>query len=264
MPEEYSVRADRERLFMDRLIKWCDDKITYLKKAGIEFKDGFPILPQEAYYTDIPLTIESFQFRNKIPKELRKKSLICYFSPDIRLIQRMYKIDEELPILCEYGGICGFDLSPSVTMLRPRQKFSLLASALFNCYVAVHGVKILPNCRVGDLANMSVIRNIPPYTSIISGEIGCNRKGFKDYGLYQLRIIIKSIALPILFIYGGISNKDIKRVCGKTPQDFVVVPSARDKYYNHKESKVIVWDGISIRKTSLKDYIADGGVHYGG
>ncbi len=248
---------------MDRLIKWCDEKITYLKKAGITFKDGFPILPQEAYYTDIPLTIESFQFRNKIPENIRRQSLICYFSKDERLIQRMYKIDEELPILCEYGGICGFDLSPAVTMLKPRQKFSLLASALFNCYVAVHGVKVLPNCRVGDLANMSVIRNIPPYTNIISGEIGCNRNGFKNYGLYQLHIIMKSVAPPVMFIYGGISNKDIKRICGGTPQDFVVFPSARDKYYNHKKSRVIVWDGVSIRKTSLDDYLSDGGVHYG-
>lgn len=237
--------------------------ISYLKEEGIEFIDGYPVLPKESYYTDIPLTIESFQFRNKIPEHIRHRSLICYFSKDDRLLSRLYKIDEEMPILQNYGGICGFDLSASVTMLRPRQKLSLLVSALFNCYVALHGIKVLPNCRVGDLANMSVIRNIQPYSNIISGELGCKKNGFNEYGLYQLRIITKKIAPEIMFIYGNISKKDIHSICGHVSQNFLVYPSARDKYRNGKTPQAIIWNGSSACMMSLNDFMNNGGVQYG-
>lgn len=237
--------------------------ISRLKKAGIVFRNGLPVLPADSYYTDIALTIETFQFRNKILPKMRKQSLICYFSNDDRLIQRLYKIDEEIPILLEYGGICGFDLSPSVTMLRPRQKLSLLVSALFNCYVALHGVKILPNCRVGDLANMSVIANIPQRTNIISGELGCKNHGFKRYGLYQLRITMKRVSPEIMFVYGSISQKDIYALCGRMPQTFVVYPSARNKYRNGKKPMALIWDGSTVHRMPLEDFLSDGGLCYG-
>ncbi len=237
--------------------------ISYLKKEGIEFIDAYPVLPKESYYTDIPLTIESFQFRNKIPENIQHESLVCYFSKDDRLISRLYKIDEEIPILQNYGGICGFDLSASVTMLRPRQKLSLLVSALFNCYVALHGIKVLPNCRVGDFANMSIIRSIQPYSNIISGELGCKKNGFNEYGLYQLRIITKRIVPEIMFIYGNISKKDIRCICGHAPQIFFVYPSARNKYRNGKKPQVILWDGSSACKIPLDDFLNSGGTKYG-
>lgn len=237
--------------------------ISYLKTEGIEFIDGYPVLPKESYYTDIPLTIESFQFRNKIPEEIRLRSLVCYFSKDDRLINRLYKIDEEIPILQNYGGICGFDLSASVTMLRPRQKLSLLVSTLFNCYVALHGIKVLPNCRVGDLANMSVLDSIQPYSNIISGELGCKKNGFNIYGLYQLRIITKKIAPEIMFIYGNISKKDIRCICSRTPQNFLVYPSARGKYRNGKTAQAIIWNGSSACMMSLSDFMNNGGMQYG-
>lgn len=254
MPEEYSVRADRERLYMHNLIKWCDEKITFLKSSGIVFKNDFPVLPEDSYYTDIPAVIESFQFRNKIPCDIRNQSLICYFSPDERLVQRLYKIDEEIAILHNYAGICGFDLSPSVTMLRPRQRLSLLVNSLFNCYVALHGIKVLPNCRVGDLANMSVLNNISPFTNVISGEIGCDRNGLHNYGTYQLRITLKKLSPPVLFTYGGLSKQDIKTICGRTPQNFISYPSARDKYFNNKEAKARIWNGTSVTDMSINEF----------
>ena len=255
--------TQRKSISMINLITWCDHMISYLKKAGIEFIDDYPVLPKESYYKDIPLTIESFQFRNMIPEDIRHRSLVCNFSKDDRLINRLYKIDEEIRILQQYGGICGFDLSASVTMLRPRQRLSLLVSALFNCYVALHGIKVLPNCRVGDLANMSVLRSIPPYSNIISGELGCKKNGFKGYGLYQLRIITKKIVPEIMFIYGNISKKDILCICSQTPQNFLVYPSARSKYRNGKTPQAIIWNGSSACTMSLINFINNGGVQYG-
>ena len=248
---------------MEQLLLWCDSIISYLKKHGVKFGNGYAVLPDYAYYTGIPFTIESHQFRNKIPESVRHRSLICYFSSDDRLIQRLFKIDDEIPELLNYGGICGFDLSASITMLRPRQRLCLLVNSLFNCYVAIHGVKVLPNCRTGDLANMSIISNIPPNTNIISGELGCKRNGFGTYGLYQLCITRKIVSPPIMFIYGSLSNRDIQFVCDRSPQNFVVYPSARDKYRNKKQPSAMIWNGSSIHKMPIEDFVSEGGSCYG-
>ena len=161
---------------MKKLIEWCDEKISVLKQNKIQFVNGIPVIPEEMLYSDIPDMIDTFAHRNEIPAEIAKKSLVSYFDDDTNLINRLLNVDNEISVLRQYSGICGFDLSPCVTMMRPRQKLSLLASAVYNCYVALYGIKVLPNCRVGDLATMSVINGIPPYTNIITGELGCHAR----------------------------------------------------------------------------------------
>lgn len=39
------MSSERTTMFNFNLIKWCDDKITYLKKNNIVFKNGIPQLP---------------------------------------------------------------------------------------------------------------------------------------------------------------------------------------------------------------------------
>ena len=218
---------------MKKLIEWCDEKISVLKQNKIQFVNGIPVIPEEMLYSDIPDMIDTFVHRNEIPAEIAKKSLVSYFDDDTNLINRLLNVDNEISVLRQYSGICGFDLSPCVTMMRPRQKLSLLASAVYNCYVALYGIKVLPNCRVGDLATMSVINGIPPYTNIITGELGCHGNKLKMYGLYQLRLIIKQVCPTIQFVYGRHRTRDNK------------VPT------------VVEWNGMSYQKLPLKDYLTE-------
>ena len=50
------------------LLKWCDEKISYLKKYGIIFKNGVAVLPEESIYKDIPLMVSTYKYRNDIPE----------------------------------------------------------------------------------------------------------------------------------------------------------------------------------------------------
>ena len=212
---------------MYKLIIWLDEKITFLKQNGIEFVNGIPVIPREMLYAGIPNMIETYSHRLAIPSNLKSSSLISFFENDDNLINRIFKIDDEIEELRKYGGICGFDLSPCVTMLRPRQRISILVSAVYNCYVAVHGIKVLPNCRVGDFATMNVIDTIPPYTNIITGELGCHRNALKMYGIHQLRLISKRIYPNILFVFGNLSKNDIYYVFGRCPQTIILYPDHR-------------------------------------
>ena len=245
---------------MYNLINWCDQKITFLKKNGIEFSKGLPVIPQKSLYSDIPYMVETYAHRHDIPSEIRSSSLISYFENDRNLMNRLYKIDDEIEVLKQYGGICGFDLSPCVTMLRPRQKLSLLVSAVFNCYVALHGVKVLINARIGDLSTTSLVNNIPAQSNFITGEIGCHNNGYKAYGLYQLKLIKNKIHPKIIFVYGFLSNKDIRIICDNSNQLFIVYPNRRRRMRDNKVAVAIKYDCGIFYKCLLSDYIENGGM----
>ena len=218
------------------LLKWCDEKITYLKKHGITFKNGVAVLPEESLYKDIPLMVSPYKYRNDIPEELRSKSLITYFMPDEDLWTRMYKIDEDLEELKKFGGITGFDLSPSIGMLRPRQKLSLLADSLYNAYCAVNGIKILPNSRIGDLGTLPMIASIPYGANFITSRHGCQNYGFKAYGLYQTKLILERIKPSILFVYGSVSPKEAEQLIEKYNIKIITFPDRRSRTWNNAKS----------------------------
>ena len=234
--------------------------ITLLKRRGISFINGMPILPSDSIYTDIPLMIETYAHRNDIPNNMKSHSLISYFYDDSNLINRLLNVEKELPVLKQYGGICGFDLSPCITMLRPRQKLSLLASALFNCYVAINGVKVLINGRTGDLATMSCMDNVTKGSNIISGEIGRHGHEYRYYGRYQLKLSVETVDPKILFICGHLSQKDIAYVCGNRDRVIIMYPGRRHRMRDNKKVVVIKYSNGEYYKCTLDEYLQKRGV----
>lgn len=174
------------------IFRWCDERLTQLKDSGIEIRDGVAFMPETMIYSGEVKCISTYKYRNDIPAEHRENSLLCNFMPDSDLFVRLAKLEEDYEEIKAYGGICGQDISPSIGMLRPRQQFSILINSIYNCCVGLRGTKILPNSRVGDLKTMSMIHSFPSGVSFIAGLHGCKNYGFKDYGLYQLRLLLVS------------------------------------------------------------------------
>ncbi|MBQ7501186.1 hypothetical protein IJT93_00525 [bacterium] len=222
------------------LLLWCDDKISFLKRHNIKFQSGVAIIPPECIYTDIPRMVSTYQYRSDIPADLKAKSLLTYFTPDSGLWNRLFKIEDEIPTLLEYGGIAGFDLSPSLGMLRPRQKFSITINSVFNCYCALHGVKILPNARLGDMSTMSMSASIPDGVNFISSRLGCKRNGFKAFGRYQVKLLLQQIRPRILFIYGRVSLDEACDPINRYGIDIVCYPDRRSRVRNNAEIYAIV------------------------
>ena len=218
------------------ILKWADAKISLLKESGIDFIDDIPQLPSEYLYNDIPIEVSTFAYRNDISADDRKNSLLTYYMYESRLWPRLYKIDEDIKILKEYGGVTGFDLSPSVGMLRPRQRFSILINAIHSCYLGIKGIRILPNYRAGDFGTICAADFFPDDCSFIVGNLGCSNNGYKSYGEYQLDIVLTKKSPSILYIYGSISKKEATRLIISNNLSIISFPDRRNRVRNNSKS----------------------------
>lgn len=237
------------------LFLWCDEKISQLKEAGIRIENGVAVLPEYAVYKGHVSMISTFKYRKDIADELKSTSLLCNFMPDENLFIRLKKIDKDIKIMEGYGGICGQDLSPSIGMLKPRQRFSILINSVYNCYVAIYGIKVLPNSRIGDMGTLSMINSFPQNVSFISGMHGCKNHGFKEYGLYQLRMIVREKKPPILYIYGSLTCKEARRLFWCNEFVIVAFPDRRNRVRNGNKSYAFYFDGNDIKKVPYEEYM---------
>ncbi len=214
------------------IINWCDEKITELKEHNIQFINGRPKIPVDKIYNGVPDLIETYQFRNEIPKEKRKKSLICFYSFENRILPRLETVDSDVEIFKEYAGIVGMDISPSINMLRPRQLHSILINQIYNCLIAIRGVMVAINSRIGDLKTNSIIEEYPKNQTLIFGNLGC--KGlFKEYSLLQFKDWIIRNKPQNICIYGSFGKRDI-RLFERLKMNFTL-----NLYQGHNYGKVI-------------------------
>lgn len=214
------------------ILKWADEKISSLKEKDIIFINNVPQLPSEFIYEGIPCAITTFAYRNDISLDDRNEALLSFFMYEDRLWPRLNKIDEDIEILRNYGGATGFDLSPSIGMLRPRQRLSILINAIHSCYLGINGIKILPNYRAGDFGTICTADYFPDDCSFIVGNLGCSKNGFKNYGEYQLDIVLTKKNPSILYIYGSISNKEACRLIKKNQFEIISFSDRRNRVRN--------------------------------
>lgn len=74
----------------------------------------------------------------------------------------MKKLDERIDIWRNWMGICGFDFSARNGDEKVTQDFYLYLNKLLDAYVALNGVKVLPNFRIaGELSSLNVLRIYP-------------------------------------------------------------------------------------------------------
>lgn len=230
------------------ILRWCDDKISYLKEQGITFKNGIPQLATEYVYVGHPDAVSTFAYRNDIPEEAKPNSLLTFFMYDDKLWPRLKKIDNDVEILKEYGGVAGFDLSPCVGMLRPRQRLSILINAIHSCYLGLKGIKILPNYRPGDFGTLCTADYFPDDCPFIVSNLGCNKYGFKAYGEYQLDIVLRNKRLEILFVYGSIYKHEAARLIRKNRFEIISFPDRRRRVRNNGKSYRYYLSGKEICK----------------
>ena len=228
-------------MYKFNIITWSDNEITKLKNQGIIFKNGVPQLPEEYIYKDTPHNVSTFMYRNDIPVDQRKKSLLCFYMFEKNLWPRLYKIESDISVAREYGGIVGLDLSPCLGMLRPRQKLSIIINAIYSCCFGLAGIKVMPNYRPGDIGTVCAADFFPDNCSFMIGNLGCNRNGFKDYGMYTLKMALRKKSIDILYVYGSISKSDAFKLNKLYGVSVISFPDRRNRvrnnskaYYYHK------------------------------
>ncbi len=235
------------------LLTWCDEKISYLKDKGILFKKGIPQLPPEYLYTEMPSAVSTFAYRNDIPDGSRQTALLTYYMFEDKLWPRLNKIDSDIEELLKYGGAAGFDLSPCVGMLRKRQKLSILVNAIHACYIGSKGVKVLPNYRAGDFGTICAADYFPDDCSFIIGNLGCSNNGYKEYGEYQLEILLSKKHPSVLFVYGSISKGRATHLIGRYGFEIIAFPDRRNRVRNNSKSYRYYTSGDKVIKVQYAD-----------
>ncbi len=218
------------------ILKWCDEKITYLKSSDIRFVDGMPQIPENFLYTDYPIDVVPYCFRKQVEVADKNKTLLAFYMLEKYLWPRLSKIDSDINEMKNYAGIVGFDLSPSVGMLRPRQLLSILVNSIYDCYVGSKGVKVMPNYRAGDFGTICFADCFPDNKPFMIGNLGCNNNGFKEYGLYQLGIILRKKKPGTLYMFGGISKSNALMLIRKYGVELIGFADNRSRKRNGYES----------------------------
>ena len=156
------------------LFKMAENLHQSLADAGIRFTpDGYPIIPNEMILKDYPDEMVPFEHRNTCKNP--RKTVLTQFSNDDLLYRRLRHIDKDIEICKSYMGVAGFDLSPRLGWNVEQQKFNLLINQMVNAYRAIHGVKILPNFRMGDISTISALDSFPSHGIYAVGTLGCSQ-----------------------------------------------------------------------------------------
>ena len=177
---------------------------AYLKQKGINFNDeGYPIFSREMLLNDAPkyvLPIGHTSVKDK------KNALLVFFSNDQNIYKRLLRLEQDLSFYKQFYGVSGFDLSPRINWNVRLQKFNILLSMMATAYLAVNGIKVMPNFRTGCIQTLPVLNCYPANSTYIAGTIGCSR-GYIDINEMHLRFkLILSNPRQLIF-YGTLKEQ---------------------------------------------------------
>lgn len=191
------------------LIKMSDKYISYLKDNNFKFdKNGFPIFTEDMFLKELPDQIVPYSNRNNKLVKNKKKTLLCSFTSDVRIYPRFKNIFNEIDIYKQYLGVATPDITVTEDMDIEWQQSIILLNQLFAAVLAVNGIKIVLNTRIGSIQNIRLFKHYPKNVICISGFLGCAKD--EKYSFNYLSKILYLLPSTLL-IYGKIDkNTNIK------------------------------------------------------
>ncbi len=186
------------------LLNRIDEFYSYLEKHGQEFtQEGWPIIGRECFQTQIPDII--IPYNKRTDRRVKKYSsvAICLFCADKYIYPRLDKLLDEIDEYRKYMAVISCDLTVTSDMDEEWQKFIILANELFMAILAINGVKVIINTRIGNPQDFSSLKHFPKNVICASGFLGC-----KKDNEYDMEYISKILYLQpsVLLIYGKCSN----------------------------------------------------------
>lgn len=155
------------------------------KKEGVSFSEnGFPIFTKEMLLQDPPQDIVTYKQMNSVSN--KSKVAVCFFQEDERLYSRITSLEHDIPKFRKFIGVCGLDLSPNIYWPAEQQIFNILLNQLYTATLAVNGIKIIPNWRIGNLNTLRALNSYPKNSQFAVGTLGSVRND-KILGTFYTR-----------------------------------------------------------------------------
>lgn len=182
------------------LIKLAAELQEYLVEKNVKFTDeGYPIFTEDMLLKEIPEGVcpigQTYYVKDK------SRYLLVSFSNDENIYKKLKSLKNDVDDYLQYKGFGGFDLSPRINWDVNLQRFNLLLSKLADAFLAVNGVKLLPNFRTGCLETFDVLSIYPSNTWYSVGTLGCGRGKIKINSMY-LRTKLLVTNPDMLIFYG--------------------------------------------------------------
>jgi hypothetical protein len=136
--------------------------------------------------------------------------LLVSFSNDENIYKRLLSLKEDVSIYKRYLGFGGFDLSPRINWDINLQKFNIVLNMMANVFLALNGVKIMPNFRTGCLDTMEILQCYPKNTWFTVGTLGCAQGRIKINEMYlRTKLILTN---PDMLIYYGKLKPEYRKI----------------------------------------------------
>ena len=202
---------------LKELLDTIDDYIIYLKNMNIKFdQNGFPILEKKTFLEEEPELIVPFSHRNDKRVLEKKKTVLCTFASDKEIYPRLKNIYNEIGIYKKYMGVVSSDVTVTEDMDEEWQELIILLNQLYAAILAVNGVKIILNTRVGSNVNLRLYNNYPKNIMCISSFLGCTKNNEYDYSYLEKILYF----LPSKLLIYGKEDLEVNRMLNTMGIDY--------------------------------------------
>ena len=182
-------------------IELADVLVNYLTRKGVEFNNGMPRMPMEALVKSVPNGMTMIPSSKRSTSKTPEKTILCNYEVDDYLycharhiVKGIKKGDEALAkVIAPYRpffAVAGFDLSISPGMDKREQNMLFLINWMLDATLAINGVPIILNLRVGNELQAERFAGFPKGLCYALGRLGEEKKAlYLDEYLTRLRIL---------------------------------------------------------------------------
>ena len=163
--------------------------------------EGWPIFTKNMFLDVWPDIVIPYSHRNDKLIQDKDKTVLCFYASDAEILPRIDKIWDEIDIYKQYLGVVMPDLSVISDMDYEMQSFIMLVNQLFGAVLAVSGVKIVFNTRIGNEKSISLLNDIPSGIMCSSGFLGCRNAATEFEAISYIDKILFLLPSKLL-VYG--------------------------------------------------------------
>lgn len=193
---------------------WASILHQYLARKGVPFTDkGLPVIPAECFLDFLPNGYGMLPYDKGWSAKCKSRTVLCGFEDDriiyahVRnLVKAVVKggdrLERALAFFRQFFAVCGFDLSVCRNMPLEEQEMFFLLNQLLNASLAVNGIRLVVNFRMGSEETLPLLATVcPQEVACAVGTLGC-RCSNHIAGEVFLKVRLLALRPSQLLIYG--------------------------------------------------------------
>ena len=178
-----------------------------LAHEGVGFDErGYPVVTSDMILSHVPADVELHTIDRLCEANNASKTIGVSFLPDDLIYRRLEHLEEDILRYQSLLAVGGFDLSPRVGMNPNLQRMNLLINLMATVRIALSGVRIVPNFRIGSVGTIDLLSLWPKGCTYVAGTLGCARGNVK-HNLALLKMKLMVAEPSELVIYGSLRKE---------------------------------------------------------